>query len=159
MKRTLALLVTVALILPAAAPAQDYGEPTPPAQPPQTSLPDVEDEVMCPVCGTLLELASESPQALDERNFIRDLIAQGYSKEEIKDALVDEYGEEVLAVPDDEGFDLAAWVIPGLAVIIGAIAIFIGLRRWRRDGAPSGDAEALSDEDAKRLDSDIARYD
>ena len=36
---------------------------------PQTSIADVEDEVMCPICGTLLELA-ESPQAQRERAFI-----------------------------------------------------------------------------------------
>ena len=40
---------------------------------------------MCPVCGTTLELASDSPQAIDEREQIRELIAQGLTKEEIKD--------------------------------------------------------------------------
>ncbi|MGB7587413.1 MAG: hypothetical protein WBM00_01755, partial [Solirubrobacterales bacterium] len=41
---------------------------------PRTSLPDIEDEVMCPICGTLLEL-SDSPQAQRERVFIARLIA------------------------------------------------------------------------------------
>ena len=61
---------------------------------PQTTLPDVEDEVMCPVCGTTLELASDSPQAIDEREQIRELIALGLTKEEIKDELVAEFGPE-----------------------------------------------------------------
>ena len=76
------------------------------------SLPDIEDEVMCPICGTMLEL-SEAPQAERERAFIRRLIAEGQSKDEIKDELVAEYGPEVLAVPDTEGFDLVAWILPG----------------------------------------------
>ncbi|MFM9043819.1 MAG: hypothetical protein ACKOPI_06765, partial [bacterium] len=42
----------------------------------QASLPDIEDEVMCPICGTILE-ASNSPQAEREREFIRAQIAQG----------------------------------------------------------------------------------
>jgi len=132
---------------------------------PQTTLPDIEDEVMCPVCGTTLELASEAPQAIRQREFIRDQIAQGQTKEEIKDALVAEFGPEVLALPDTEGFDLAAWIVPGLAVIAAAVAIFLGLRRWRAasvaDAAAAGNAPALalSEADSDRLDADLERYD
>jgi cytochrome c-type biogenesis protein CcmH/NrfF len=132
------------------------------AQEPKTTLPDVEDEVMCPVCGTTLELASESPQAIREREFIRDLIAQGQTKEQIKDALVAEFGDEVLATPDNEGFDLAAWLVPGLAILAAAGAIFVGLRRWRgasRAEEAEGPApEPLGAEDAGRLEADLERY-
>ena len=55
------------------------------------------------------------------------------TKEQIKDPLVAEYGPEVLAT-ESEGFDLAAWLVPGAAIVIAAVAISIGLRRWRRDG-------------------------
>jgi cytochrome c-type biogenesis protein CcmH len=135
------------------------------AQEPRASLTDIEDEVMCPVCGVPLELAIEAPQAQQQRDFIRRLINQGKTKEEIKDELVAEYGEEVLAVPGDEGFDLAAWVVPGAAFVIAAGAIGIGLRRWRRNAGsekPPGDGDppAAGDaSDAERLDSDLARYD
>ena len=40
---------------------------TPAAAEPQASLPDIEDEVMCPICGTLLQL-SDAPQAERERS-------------------------------------------------------------------------------------------
>ena len=46
---------------------------------PQTTLGDVEDEVMCPVCGTPLELASEAPQAERERALITRLVDDGQS--------------------------------------------------------------------------------
>ena len=46
---------------------------------PQTSLGDLEDEVMCPICGTLLEL-SESPQAERQQVYIARLIAAGKTK-------------------------------------------------------------------------------
>ena len=131
------------------------------AQEPQTTLPDVEDEVMCPVCGTTLELASDSQQAIRQREFIRGLIADGRSKQEIKDALVAEFGDEVLALPDDEGFDLAAWLVPGLAIVAAAVAILIALRRWRRasdDDDPGPDPKPLDAEDAGRLEADLERY-
>src|SRR5688500_9029910 len=131
------------------------------AQQPQTTLPDIEDEVMCPVCGTTLELASESQQAVRERELVRDLIAEGRTKDEIKDALVAEFGEEVLALPDDEGFDLAAWLVPGLAIVTAAIAILVALRSWRRasdDDDPRPDPKPLDAEDDGRLEADLERY-
>jgi cytochrome c-type biogenesis protein CcmH/NrfF len=129
------------------------------AQEPQATLPDIEDEVMCPVCGTTLELASESQQAVRERELVRTLIAEGRTKEEIKDALVAEFGEEVLALPDDEGFDLAAWLVPGLAILAAGVAIFVGLGRWRAvTPTPEEPVEPLGAEDAKRLDQDLERY-
>jgi cytochrome c-type biogenesis protein CcmH len=150
--RALAVLAAAAACAALATPAA--------AQEPQTSLPDIEDEVMCPVCGVPLELATEAPQAEQEREFIRDRIDRGQTKEEIKDALVAEFGPEVLALPEGEGFDLAAWLVPGAAIVLAGGAIFVGLRRWRRSGdrsePPSGDA--LSPDDAERLDSDLARY-
>jgi cytochrome c-type biogenesis protein CcmH len=145
-----ALAVLAALLLAGPAPAAG----------PSASLTDVEDEVMCPICGTLLEL-SDSPQAERERALIRRLIAAGRTKEEIKDRLASEYGPGVLATPDDSGFDLAAWVVPIVAFIAAGIALAIGVGRWRRrpppDPAPEG--EGPRGEEAERLESDLARYD
>ncbi len=158
MRSALALLGAVSLLVaPAAAPAQDTE--------PKTNLADISDEVMCPVCGVPLELAQEAPQAEAEREFIRELIAQGATKDEIKAALVDEYGEDVLTLPGTDGFDLAAWLIPAAALLTAAIAIGIALRRWR---PKTGSAEPLSEgsetpettksADAERLEADMARY-
>ena len=82
---------------------------------PKTTLPDVEDEVMCVECGTALNVSS-SPVADQEREFIRRRIAEGKSKAEIKAALVEEYGARVLAMPEGGGFDVAAWLVPGRPV-------------------------------------------
>lgn len=126
---------------------------------PRASLPDIEDEVMCPICGTPLEL-SESPQAERERELIRRLIAQGRDKDEIKDALVAEYGEEVLAVPQGEGFDLSAWLVPALAILLGVGGIALAFARFRReerrDPLPAKD---LDPADAAQLERDISSYD
>jgi len=127
----------------------------------QTSLTDIEDEVMCPICGTLLELA-ESPQAQRERALIRRLIAAGRDKQEVKDALVAEYGKRVLALPGGSGFDLSAYLVPAVAFLLAAPALALAVRRWRRDGGPPerGAAAAPPDgEDAERLEADLARYD
>jgi cytochrome c-type biogenesis protein CcmH len=146
--RVLPLLAAFLLLAPAAW-----------AQEPRASLPDIEDEVMCPICGTLLEL-SDAPQAERQRELIRGLIADGRSKKEIKDALVAEYGPDVLATPGGEGFDLAAWLVPGLAITLAIVALALAMRRWRR---PSLDGRAPTEKprpaDSDRLDADLRRYD
>jgi cytochrome c-type biogenesis protein CcmH/NrfF len=129
---------------------------------PQTSVNDVEDEVMCPICGTLLELA-ESPQAQRERALVKRLIAAGKSKAEVKDALVAQYGPAVLALPRGTGFDLSAYLVPAIAFVLAAVALAFGVLRWRRAAKPPGPggraAKGPRGEDAERLDADLARYD
>jgi cytochrome c-type biogenesis protein CcmH len=127
----------------------------------QTSLADLEDEVMCPICGTLLEL-SGAPQAERQRAFIAKRIGAGAGKDEIKSALVAEYGPEVLATPDDSGFDLSAYLVPAIGFAVAALALALGIRRWRRAGRNDehrGPGPRPSAEDAERLDADLARYD
>lgn len=129
---------------------------------PRASLTEIEKQVMCPVCGTLLQLA-ESPQAQREKAFIRRLIAEGKSEAEIKDALVVEYGDEVLALPQGSGFSLSAYVVPIVAFVVAAVALALGVLRWRRAGGGGGrsrpGASGPKGEDAERLDADLARYD
>lgn len=150
-----ALLVAMALLAPAASSA---------AATPQTSLSEISSEVMCPVCGTLLELA-ESPQAQREKVFIERQIEAGRTKDEIKDALVAEYGTEVLALPQGSGFDLSAYVVPIVAFVFAVIALGFGVAKWRRDGGGPGEngdgpsPDGPSAAESERLDADLARYD
>ena len=131
-----------------------------PAAEPRASLPDIEDEVMCPTCGTVLAHAF-SPQAERERIFIRAQIEQGKTKQQIKDALVAEFGEDVLASPRDEGFDLVAYLVPIGAVLLAAAGIALGLVRWRRQGKAASEpaAPSLSPADSARLEKDLSRFD
>ena len=86
---------------------------------------------MCPVCGTLLELA-ESPQATREKAFVEGLVKEGQSKDEIKDALVDQYGDAVLAEPKGSGFSLSAYVVPIVAFVVAVILLALAVWKWRR---------------------------
>jgi cytochrome c-type biogenesis protein CcmH/NrfF len=145
------LLVVVAGVLAATAPAL--------AAATRTTLPQMEVQVMCVVCKTPLAVAN-GPQADRERSEIRRLIAQGKTEQQIKDALVAEYGARVLALPPSGGFNLAAYLIP-IALFLGALgALAIALPRWRRrTQVPAASSAPLSAEDARRLDEDLARYD
>ena len=114
------LVVALAVVAPAAASEQN---PT---------LPELERELICPTCHETLA-ASTSPIAERMRAFIRARIAAGDTKSEIKDKLVDQFGESVLAAPPKSGFNLLAWFAPFAAIGIGLLVIAAVLRRWRRN--------------------------
>ena len=128
---------------------------------PQTTLPDVEDEVMCVTCNVPLNVA-ESPAADAERREIRRLIARGLTKEQVKDRLVAQYGEDVLALPEDDGVGIAVYAVP-IAIVLAMLAgAAYALPRWRR--RPPGTASAAagrapaSDAELRRLDEDLRRF-
>jgi cytochrome c-type biogenesis protein CcmH len=139
--------IVIAALLVIAAPAS--------AQAQRASLPDIEDEVMCVECGTVLSV-STSPVAQQERAFIREQIAAGKDKAQIKAALVDEYGEDVLAQPEADGFNAVLWVVPIVIVLFAAAGIAVAIKRWR--GSERVEPELppeLSAEDARRLDAEL----
>jgi cytochrome c-type biogenesis protein CcmH len=130
---------------------------------PKTSLADVEDEVMCPVCGVPLGLATEAPQAQRERAFIQREVERCKSKTQIKAELVAQFGDRVLALPPDKGFNLAVYLVPAAIVLAGLAAVTtVALRRRRDSRATSNGAAptpALAGDDAARLEADLERYD
>ena len=113
---------------------------------------------MCTICGTLLA-ESESPQADRERALIRDLIAKGEDKHQIEDALVAQYGPAVLATPSGHGFDLLAWIVPGLGILLVAGALVLAALRLRRRATDREPSPDLDPADATRLDKDLSTYD
>jgi cytochrome c-type biogenesis protein CcmH len=153
-------VLTALLLALALAPASAL------AAPQRTTLPDIEDEVMCVECGTAL-FVSGSPVAEQERDFIRRQIAQGKTKKQIKAALVEEYGPTVLATPQRQGFDWSAYLVPVLLVVLALGGVVFAVRRWRRAPAPAGQAAAgaeaqadpLDPEEARRLDTELAAFD
>jgi cytochrome c-type biogenesis protein CcmH len=147
------LLAVAALALVLAAPAG--------AATPRVNFNELEPQLMCVSCNVPLNIA-ESPQATQERDEIKSLIAQGLTEQQIKDHLVAIYGDAVLADPGTDGFDVTSWLVPvGLLVgLLAAGAIFVP--RWRGGGPPDGGTPAagpdLDPADARRLDEDLARY-
>ena len=131
---------------------------------PRASLPDLEDEVMCPICGTLLGM-SRAPAAERQRLFMRGLIEEGRTAQQIKDALVAEYGPQVLALPDDEDTNFYVYVVPVAGLILAALGVLWAAIRWRRNRGderpsdPGGDGAGLSGKESSRLDRDLAEYD
>lgn len=170
MRKVIALLVgTGAMLLAGLAasvsgadePVSQSGQVTAAQVEPRANLADIEEQVMCPVCGTLLGL-SEAPAADRQRVFIRRLIARGFDQDQIEDALVAEYGPQVLALPDDEGINAWAYLVPLIGLIGGAVGVGAAVVLWRRRTALESEptpARMPQGEAAERLDRDLDRFD
>jgi cytochrome c-type biogenesis protein CcmH/NrfF len=149
--RSAALLLAVAALV-AAAPA---GATV------RASLPDIENEVMCPSCGEALAV-SHSSQGEREVALIRRLIKAGQTKAQIEAALVSEFGPAVLALPRASGVNLLVYAIPIAVTLGGGFVAVMLMWRWRsrRDPAGTGVADQVELTPAQRdaLARDMGRY-
>jgi cytochrome c-type biogenesis protein CcmH len=153
----LAFLIALTAGPQALAPATASAVPTP-----RASLTDIENDVMCTSCREPLEVA-QSPQANSERAYIRGLIAQGQTKQQILNNLVSQYGPAVLGKPPANGFNLTVYILPPAILILGAAILFVTLPRWRRRtkasaAHPTPGPTPLDPQEARRLDEDLARF-
>ena len=119
---------------------------------------EVEAELRCVTCGTPLDV-SNAPAAQRMKARIAVRISQGATKQQIIDEFVADFGRQVLATPPKHGFDLVAWLLPGLAVVGGLCAIPFVTRAWaKRRPAVAVPAAPLNDEDAARLQRELDAF-
>ena len=144
--RRLVLFVLFALVLVPAAHASER----------HPSLAELEGEVMCPVCETTLDQSS-SPAAQQIKRVIANRIAAGDTKTQIKDRLVAEYGDAILAAPPREGFGLVAWWLPVAGILVAAVVVGLGARRWARAREPAL-GPPLDPAQERRLDDELRRF-
>lgn len=127
----------------------------------QPTLAELEGEVMCPVCNTTLD-QSNSQAARRIENYIRERIAAGDTKSEIKARLVAQFGPSILAAPPRHGFGLLAWWLPIVGILGAGVLIALAAWRWSRAGAtePGGGEDVRLDSGTeKRLAEELARSD
>jgi cytochrome c-type biogenesis protein CcmH len=129
---------------------------------PQASLTDIENDVMCTLCHESLAVA-QSPQADAERNYIRGLIAQGETKQQILQNMVAQYGPDVLGRPPASGFNLTVYVLPPAILAVGIAILAFTLPRWRRRtraaaGRSPDNTPALDPAEAARLEHELGQF-
>lgn len=91
------------------------------------------------------------------------LVEQDKTGDEILGDFVARYGETVLMAPPRRGFNIAAYVVPGIVITtIGGAMLWVLLRRMRRAAAVAAAAAAsavgtagLSAEDTARLEAEL----
>jgi cytochrome c-type biogenesis protein CcmH len=94
---------------------------------------DLAADLRCPECEGLSVADSNAPTSKAIRNDIEQRIADGQSDSEIRQAYVDRYGESILLSPESSGIGLLVWVLPVVALALGAAGIWFVLARARRE--------------------------
>lgn len=116
----------------------------------------IEEKLMC-LCGCNSTIKSCPHEncgfAIPARKQIAELIAAGKDEAAIIDFFVAKYGEEILAAPKKEGFNLLGYIMPFVALIVAAGIVIIILRKWTSRG--KDDEEATLPLVQKEIDSDI----
>ena len=95
---------------------------------------------------------------------VTQLIKAGKNRQEILQAMVTQYGERILSAPTKKGFNLTAWVLPFLALLIGGVIVGKVVSRWRRQtpGAPASTRSAPATGESaydKRFEEELRRFD
>ena len=103
-------------------------------------------ELRCLVCQNQTIADSNAALALDLRNQIRAQIAEGRSDAQIRDYMVERYGDFVLYRPPLKATTLALWLGPAALLVVGAF-VFWGVVRRR----PVEPAAAHGTQDARRI--------
>jgi cytochrome c-type biogenesis protein CcmH len=88
-------------------------------------------ELRCLVCQGESLAESRSDFAADMLRKIRELMQQGKSDQEIKDYLVQRYGDFILYRPPFSGVTLLVWLAPLILLVGGASLLIFNLRRRR----------------------------
>ncbi len=89
----------------------------------------------CPVCQGMSVADSPSEMAVNMKHQVRELIARGYTQEQILRYFERSYGQFVLLKPKFQGVNTLVWILPLLALIVGIVAIFSMMGK-RGDGQP-----------------------
>ncbi|UYN91763.1 MAG: cytochrome c-type biogenesis protein CcmH [Anaerolineales bacterium] len=148
----LALILAACLLLAACAgsPVVALAQGTPSAD----QVNAVAKNLYCPVCANVPLDVCGTAACAQWRGQIADLLAEGYSEQQVYDYFAAQYGQGVLAVPPARGLNWLVYLLPP-AVILGA-ALLLGrnLRRWQQ-AAPNAAKPGKDDEYTRKLEEEL----
>ena len=108
----------------------------------------ISEEMRCLVCQNESLAGSRSDLANDLRREIRTLIKEGKSDDQIRNFMVERYGDFVLYRPPVKPITWLLWIGPFIILLMGIVGLLTYLRR-RNDAVST---VVLSDDDNHRID-------
>ncbi len=114
----------------------------------------IDKMIMCPVCPAETIDQAQVEISFQMRAVIREMLAEGRSREEVLDYFVDRYGPDILAAPPKSGANLVAWVLPIVGVAVGLVGLYLVIRSMARRQRPAPGAPAGTEADPPDASSD-----
>lgn len=119
----------------------------------------VASTLRCPVCQNLSVADSPSGLAGEMRRTIEERLRAGDGPAEIRADFARAYGPWILQAPPKEGINLVAWLATPAALLGGAAALALALRRWRGRRTEAPPRDGLSPPDRALLERAMAEED
>ncbi len=132
----LALIALGGLSTFSASPA--YAQKPTPSADIQNRMEKIAKDLYCPVCVGVPLNVCETQACEQWRQLIIDKLQAGESEQKIRQYFIDQYGDRVLGAPPPQGFNLGAYIMPGLILLGGAAILFFTLRGWLRTRQVTG---------------------
>jgi cytochrome c-type biogenesis protein CcmH len=89
---------------------------------------EVSQLIRCPKCQGMTIADSPAEMAVNMKGQVRELLARGYTEEQILSYFEQSYGEFVLLRPKSA----VVWTLPVIALVLGAVIVFLKLRKLER---------------------------
>lgn len=99
----------------------------------------------CPVCQGLSVSDSPSEMAVNMKGQVRELLARGYTEEQILSYFERSYGQFVLLEPKFSGVSAAVWILPLLAVAIGVVVVVSKKKKLEQPPTANGQRPTAND--------------
>ena len=129
----IAAVVLAAVLVSAAAAAQPASDPAV-----EREARRIEAMVIAPCCWSQQVSVHQSPAADEMRQDIRKQLAEGKTRQQIIEAYVARFGEQVLAEPPARGFKRTLYVLPILLLVVSAVVLSVVVKRMARQPAVAG---------------------
>jgi cytochrome c-type biogenesis protein CcmH len=144
----IAILAALAIALFANMPGRAQG-PTPT----DDEVNRIAKQLYCPVCESTPLDVCPTEACRQWRELIRTMLSEGKSEAEIKQYFVEQYGARVLAEPPNR---LVTYLVPAVAILLGAFLLFRGFQMWMRPSTPEAGA-SVREEPKSSQDPYVAR--
>lgn len=112
---------------------------------------EISAELRCLVCQNQSIDDSDAQLAKDLRLLVRERLVAGDTDNQVRDFLVQRYGEFVLLKPTFGTHTLLLWLTPALVLVLGGLGAYAAMRRRPQPAA------ALDEQEQKALEALLKR--
>ena len=118
---------------------------------------EIAKTLRCTVCQTENIWESGAPLAQQMRGIIRERLALGHSKEEIRAYFLSRYGDYILMAPPKHGVNWFIWVAPFLLLFVGGMFLYKEVKNWvqKTPAPPRESPPPLDDQARKRIEREL----